>query len=64
MSMSDSSPQPVPGGADGRGGGIDRSRALALGVIAAGALMNILDGSIVTVALPSIQTDLHFSPPA
>ena len=45
-SRSDSSPHP----------------ALALGVIATGALMNILDGSIVTVALPSIQTDLHFSP--
>ena len=38
----------------------DRKR-LALAAIAAGALMNILDGSIVTVAMPSIQTDLGFS---
>ena len=67
MSLSDSSPHPMPGGADGgsRGGsglGRSRARALALGVIATGSLMNILDGSIVTVALPSIQTDLRFSP--
>jgi len=41
---------------------LDRRRALALGAIAAGTLMTILDGSIVTVALPSIQNDLHFSP--
>lgn len=40
---------------------LDRRRALALTAIAAGALMTILDGSIVTVALPSIQNDLHFS---
>ncbi|WP_428953860.1 MFS transporter [Streptomyces sp. cg35] len=39
-----------------------RSRWLALGVIATGALMIILDGSIVTVALPAIQDDLDFSP--
>jgi EmrB/QacA subfamily drug resistance transporter len=39
----------------------DRGRRLALAAIAVGALMNILDGSIVTVALPSIQTDLGFS---
>jgi EmrB/QacA subfamily drug resistance transporter len=37
------------------------SRWLALGVIAAGMLMIILDGSIVTVAMPAIQTDLGFS---
>ena len=37
------------------------SHGFALAAIAAGALMNILDGSIVTVALPSIQTDLGFS---
>jgi len=36
-------------------------RRLALVAIAAGTLMNILDGSIVTVAMPSIQTDLGFS---
>ncbi|MDW3849449.1 MFS transporter [Micromonospora sp. BRA006-A] len=39
-----------------------RSRRLALGVLATGALMTILDGSIVTVAMPAIQRDLSFSP--
>ncbi|MEU6845963.1 MFS transporter [Streptomyces sp. NPDC046716] len=38
-----------------------RSRWVALGVIATGTLMIILDGSIVTVALPAIQRDLGFS---
>lgn len=38
-----------------------RSRGLALAVLCAGMLMIILDGSIVTVALPAIQRDLHFS---
>src|SRR2546428_2606671 len=37
-------------------------RRLALAVLCAGMLMNILDGSIVTVALPAIQRDLRFSP--
>ncbi|MFJ6771103.1 DHA2 family efflux MFS transporter permease subunit [Kitasatospora sp. NPDC091257] len=39
-----------------------RSRTLALAVLCAGMLMIVLDGSIVTVALPAIQGDLHFSP--
>ncbi|MGW4641475.1 MFS transporter [Sphaerisporangium sp. NPDC004334] len=39
-----------------------RSRWIALGVIATATLMTILDGSIVTVAMPAIQTDLGFSP--
>ncbi|MGW4461688.1 MFS transporter [Micromonospora sp. NPDC004704] len=39
-----------------------RTRWLALGVIATGMLMVILDGSIVTVAMPAIQADLGFSP--
>ncbi|MQY12176.1 putative multidrug resistance protein MdtD [Streptomyces sp. RB5] len=39
-----------------------RSRWLALAVISTGALMIILDGSIVTVALPAIQRDLGFTP--
>ncbi|WP_329102958.1 DHA2 family efflux MFS transporter permease subunit [Micromonospora sp. NBC_01699] len=39
-----------------------RSRWLALGVIATGMLMIVLDGSIVTVAMPAIQADLGFSP--
>jgi EmrB/QacA subfamily drug resistance transporter len=37
------------------------SRWLALVVLCAGMLMIILDGTIVTVALPSIQSDLGFS---
>ncbi|MGA5557150.1 MFS transporter [Streptomyces lavendulocolor] len=36
-------------------------RTLALGVIATGMLMTVLDGSIVTVAMPAIQNDLGFS---
>ncbi|WP_327242374.1 MFS transporter [Streptomyces sp. NBC_01320] len=39
-----------------------RSRRLALGVIATGMLMIVLDGSIVTVAMPTIQNDLGFTP--
>ncbi|MCI3931940.1 MFS transporter [Streptomyces sp. AN091965] len=39
-----------------------RSRRLALGVIATGMLMIILDGSIVTVAMPAMQKDLDFTP--
>lgn len=38
-----------------------RSRWAALGVLATGMLMIILDGSIVTVAMPAIQRDLGFS---
>ncbi|MER7908485.1 MFS transporter [Streptomyces sp. NPDC096068] len=38
------------------------SRGLALGVLATGLLMTILDGSIVTVAMPAIQGDLGFTP--
>jgi EmrB/QacA subfamily drug resistance transporter len=37
-------------------------RPLALAVLCAGMLMIILDGSIVTVALPAIQRDLDLSP--
>ncbi|MER5864501.1 MFS transporter [Kitasatospora sp. NPDC002040] len=40
----------------------DRRRWLALAVLCAGMLMIILDGSIVTVALPAIQQDLAFTP--
>jgi EmrB/QacA subfamily drug resistance transporter len=39
-----------------------RSRGLALAVLCAATLMIILDGTIVTVALPSIQRDLGFAP--
>ncbi|MFJ5834775.1 MFS transporter [Streptomyces sp. NPDC093089] len=38
------------------------SRQLALGVLATGMLMTVLDGSIVTVAMPAIQGDLGFTP--
>ncbi|MDF5755939.1 MFS transporter [Spongiactinospora sp. TRM90649] len=38
------------------------SRWAALGVLSATGLMTILDGSIVTVALPVIQSDLGFAP--
>ncbi len=40
---------------------IDRNRWIALVVLCAGFLMIILDQTIVNVALPTIQTDLHFS---
>jgi EmrB/QacA subfamily drug resistance transporter len=39
----------------------DRKRWLALYVLCAGMLMIVLDGTIVNVALPSIQDDLGFS---
>src|ERR671922_815402 len=40
---------------------ISKSRWLALVILCAGMLMIILDGTIVNVALPAIQTDLDFS---
>ncbi len=39
-----------------------RSRWTALAVVSTSLLMTILDGSIVTVAMPAIQSDLGFSP--
>ena len=39
----------------------ERSRWIALVVLCAGMLMIVLDATIVNVALPSIQHDLHFS---
>src|SRR3954463_16263819 len=39
----------------------DRSRWAALYVLCAGMLMIVLDATIVNVALPSIQDDLHFT---
>src|SRR3954462_10719698 len=39
----------------------DRSRWAALYGLGAGMLMIVLDPTIVNVALPSIQDDLHFS---
>ncbi|MFE9788230.1 DHA2 family efflux MFS transporter permease subunit [Nocardia salmonicida] len=39
-----------------------KSQRTALAVLSAAMLMTILDGSIVTVAMPAIQEDLGFSP--
>ncbi|MGW2824088.1 MFS transporter [Streptomyces sp. NPDC001443] len=39
------------------------SRRSALAVLCAGTLMTILDGNVVTVAMPAIQSDLGFSGP-
>src|SRR3954468_14580545 len=39
----------------------DRSRWLALYVLCVGMLMIVLDGTVVNVALPTIQDDLGFS---
>jgi len=47
-------------GSPGRAGS-DRRRWIALVVVCLAMLMNALDSSIVNVALPSIQADLHFS---
>src|SRR6202020_3689482 len=38
-----------------------RGRWIALVVVCMAQLMSIMDGTIVTVALPAIQRDLHFS---
>src|SRR3989475_2892286 len=46
---------------EARDGKIDRGRRSALVVLCAGMLMIILDATITNVALPSIQSDLHFS---
>src|SRR5579863_4009781 len=40
----------------------DRARWIALVVICLGSLMNVLDSTIVGVALPSIKDSLGFSP--
>lgn len=39
-----------------------RSQWTALGVLSTGVLMTVLDGSIVTVAMPAIQNELGFTP--
>src|SRR6202163_903846 len=41
--------------------GSDRRRWIALGDICLAQLMNVLDTTIVNVALPAIQRDLHFT---
>ncbi|MER5253398.1 MFS transporter [Streptomyces sp. NPDC002855] len=40
-----------------------RSRRASLAVLSSGLLMTIIDGNIVTVAMPAIQNDLGFSAP-
>ena len=39
----------------------ERRRWIALAVLCLGQLMMVLDATIVNVALPSIQRDLHFT---
>src|ERR1700744_3819094 len=39
----------------------ERGRWIALAVVCMAQLMSIMDGTIVTVALPRIQLDLHFT---
>src|SRR5204863_1650943 len=41
--------------------GVDRRRWMALVVLCAGQLMIVLDVTVVNVALPTIQRELHFS---
>ncbi|MEV7519124.1 MFS transporter [Streptomyces sp. NPDC091371] len=56
-----SAPPTAPSAATAAPRGL-HSRWTALGVLSTGMLMTILDGSIVTVAMPAIQSDLGFSP--
>ncbi|MDX3801590.1 DHA2 family efflux MFS transporter permease subunit [Streptomyces sp. AK04-3B] len=52
---------PIPF-SSGRSPAAAHSRRLALAVVATGMLMIVLDGSIVTVAMPAVQGDLGFTP--
>ena len=55
--------RPADAGAPGGGSApsAERRRWIALAVLCLGQLMMVLDATIVNVALPSIQRDLHFS---
>ncbi|MDG4857394.1 MFS transporter [Streptomyces sp. T-3] len=55
-------PVTTPAESAAPGNAPSRSRWLALGVLSTGMLMTVLDGSIVTVAMPAIQQDLGFTP--
>jgi EmrB/QacA subfamily drug resistance transporter len=55
------SPQPIATGAPEPSRRSERRRWVALAVLCLGQLMMVLDATIVNVALPSIQRDLHFS---
>ena len=48
-------------GADAHARRAERRRWIALAVLCLGQLMMVLDATIVNVALPSIQRELHFS---
>ncbi|MGW0508123.1 MFS transporter [Streptomyces olivaceoviridis] len=56
--MIENSPSPVAVAAGAR-----YSRWASLAVLCAGTLMTVLDGTIVTVAMPAVQSDLGFSGP-
>src|SRR5579875_616860 len=54
-------PAGADAGAERRARGGERRRWIALAVLCLGQLMMVLDATIVNVALPSIQRDLHFT---
>lgn len=56
-----SPPSPSTAGPAGDSEHGERRRWIALAVLCLGQLMMVLDATIVNVALPSIQRDLHFS---
>ncbi|MFB6615276.1 MFS transporter [Streptomyces sp. NPDC056367] len=56
-----SAPPAAPGASTAAPRGL-HSRWTALAVLSTAMLMTVLDGSIVTVAMPAIQNDLGFSP--